>query len=71
MFLLEIPEGISFSNQDLRKNTGHLRSTQLLFFKGFHLKRKSPQGDLKQETSHKRPVLLKADSLASPTWDSL
>ena len=28
-----------------------------LMFNGFHLKRKSPHGNLKQEISRKRPVL--------------
>ena len=33
-------------------NMKYLKTT-----KGFHLKRKSPQGDLKQETYRKHPVL--------------
>ena len=34
-----------------RAYTEYLKTTQIAFFKGFNLKRKSPQGDLKQETS--------------------
>ena len=33
------------------------KARHILLFKGFHLKRKSPQGDLKQETYRKHPVL--------------
>ena len=33
-----------------RTNTEYLNSTQIWCFKGFHLRRNSPQGDLKQET---------------------
>ena len=40
----------------LQRDTEYLKRTQILIFKGFHLKRKSPQGDLKQETYRKHPV---------------
>ena len=40
------------------KNTEYLKTTQILCFKGFHLKRKSPHEDLNQETYRKHPVLV-------------
>ena len=46
-------------------NTEHLNTTQTLGVKGFRLKRKSPQGDLKQETYRKHPVLLVAVNIFS------
>ena len=49
------PESKSYMN-----NAEYLKTTQLLLFKGFHLKRTSPHGDLKQETCRKHPVLLNA-----------
>ena len=56
-FLLEIPlRGFPlqielYDKCRIPKNNTHL------IFKGFRLKRKSPQGDLKQETYRKHPVL--------------
>ena len=58
-FLLEIPpEGTSFSDEILRTNTEHLKTTQPLLFRGFDVRRRSPQGDLEQEAHRKHPVLL-------------
>ena len=52
------PEGISFSNEFLwqisNTKTQHTR-TRILLFNGFQSKRKSPHGDLKQETHRKAP----------------
>ena len=39
------------------KNVEYLKATLILLFKGFNVKRKSPQGDLNQETHRKHPVL--------------
>ena len=38
-------------------NPEYLNTTRILCFNGFHLRRKSPHGDLKQETYRKHPVL--------------
>ena len=60
------PEGISFSNESI----GQIQNTykqHTLCFKGFHLKRKSPQGDLNQETYRNHHVLrMLASRLAQP-----
>ena len=37
-----------------------------MIFKGFHVKRKSPHGDLKQETHRNHPVLLMTG--LPPAW---
>ena len=55
--LLGIPlRGFPFQMK-LPEDTEHLKRTHMLLFKAFHLKRKSPQRDLKQETYRKHPVL--------------
>ena len=57
-FLLEIPlMGFPFQTNSFQ-TTEYIKTTHILFFKGFHVKRKSPQGDLKQETCRKYPALL-------------
>ena len=42
-----------FVKRDSLKNTEYLKTSPIVLFKGFHLKRKSSQGDLKQETYRK------------------
>ena len=59
-FLLEIPpRGFPFRMEFSEHDTKHL-------FKGFHLRRKSPQGDLRQEAYCKHPVLGENDPGAGP-----
>ena len=55
-FLLEIPLRDFLFKRNYMTNTEYL-TTHVLFVKGFHLNRKSPQGDLKQETCRRHPVL--------------
>ena len=76
-FLLEIPLR-GFPIQIRFYDTCRIpkSNTHLLCFNGFHLKRKCPQGDLKQEACRKHPVLLQdakseRERLAMECLDSL
>ena len=51
------PEGIPCSNENIW-TVQYLNTTHIVLFKGFHLRGKSPQGDLKQETYRRHPVLI-------------
>ena len=48
-------------------NAAYLNTTQILWFKGSRLERKSLQGDIKQETYRKHPVLQLAQDKGGPS----
>ena len=50
-----------------KNSTGYLNTTQILLFKGFHLKRESPQGNLRQEAYRRHPVLHRTAPRSSPS----
>ena len=50
--------GVLHFSFDFIQNAEHLNTPQISLFEGFRLKRKSPLGDLKQETHRKHPVPL-------------
>ena len=65
-FLLEIPLwGEPLFKWNSLKPTEYLNTQRILFVKGFHLKRKAPQGDIKQEPYRKHPVLSRREPRAS------